>query len=359
MKILYIDLTSPTGHKNYNLNLINIMVKIATVDVMLPWKYIDFKKEGININKHYVIDEKFIPEKIRKTCNNQLIGRIRTITQQISLLKKVIKIQHSYDLIFFSSVEIISFSLTSRSFIKPTFFVDHAIYTTEYSKVRRFFWKKINFKVYPIVMECYIKDYIKDNLKIKNKLFLVPHPLPCVSQDVRLNDSKNSNEIIIFGPAISNDDVFLDNLIKKSNFIPNNIKIIVKSKKQNYKNQNLFVYNTHISEEMYTNYLNECDYILIAYPDEYNYRTSGVFFEAVAFQKKVILNLNNTLKDYFLRYSEIIVGFSGYDDFFESLKDLRKKDTYSNTSFEKIQADYSDETIMEALLDVFKKTKIL
>ncbi|MEN1968866.1 hypothetical protein WMZ97_12435 [Lentibacillus sp. N15] len=337
---------SPVGHKNYNFNLLNIIVENCDVDTVFESGYLnDF--EGINnkINRSYDIPEKYLPKSIsnKKGLIYKVLYRYN-LYKAVKWVGKLVK-KNDYDLILFTGIDIISFSLATKRVVKRYVFVDHAITYLDKNKVKRYFWQHLNPKIQAIAMEEYIKVYLKENLKVKNKVWILKHPLPTIK---KYNNTAKENKII-FAPSGSNDEDFVSYLIENSDRIKG-YKIIIKSKKQSINLKKLEVYNKRITNEEYYNLMSNCDYILLPYNSNYNYRVSGVFFEAVVFNKRCIISSNNTLKYYADKYPKTVLKYDNYSDFIGMLESL-KTGSNNNTSEELnlIKKNYSSHTLTEQL----------
>lgn len=263
-----------------------------------------------------------------------------------------------YDLVFFSSIEIVSFCLST--FLKPKtryVFVDHAITAINKSKIKNFFWKCINKNVETVVMEEYISDFLKNIIKIKNKVWLLRYPLPKI--DEKKLRKVQTDERIMFAPSESNDEEFILFLIENYNLIKN-YKIVIKIKKQSFKSDNLEVFNTRIKDEDYYSIMKVCDYVLLPYASDYNYRVSGVFFKAVALNKKCLINGNNTLVYYSEKYPNTVISFKGYDEFFSVLERLKDGDNKQvHQELRMIKKQYSDEKLRQQLMLILNGGKPL
>jgi hypothetical protein len=345
MNLLFVDPTSPIGHKKYNLGLLNVLKDKFIIDLVIRDNYLNINEEEYNIRNKNIIPNNYIPEIITEKYNNKLLRRFKVRFNQIKLLNLIKKnfLLKDYDLILFSSVEIISFSIIMRNLHDSRVaFIDHGISNAKNSLTKRFFWKNIDRNLEVVVMEDYIKDFLYKDLNIKNKIWTVHHP---VLKKVK-NESVNnmSSKTIIFAPSLSNDEEFIKNLIKNSSEILNNIIIYIRSKNINYKNENLIVYNKRISKERYNDLFNKCKYVLMPYDNNYNYKTSGVFFEAISFKKPILIRNNNTLVNYKKRYPNIIILFENVDDLLLKQKKIIKEN-FSNELFSKIIKDYSKDNL--------------
>lgn len=323
------DVLSPVGHRNYNYSLLDIFTELGEIDVAIKKGHLKhYKKE--KLNNVYNIPEYFFNRSNKSSVFRKLYIRIKLFIE-MQWIKKLIRKKH-YDIIFFSSMEPISFFFSTLRLRKRYLFVDHGIGQINDSKVKRFFWKNINNKAEPIVMEKYIKKFLKKEIKIKNKVWVLPHPLP------KLNIKETSTPYkrkIIFAPSGSNNEEFISFLISNVDRI-NNYKVIIKSKNKILEHPNLKVYNDRITNKEYYSFMKNSSYVLLPYEDHYNYRVSGVLFEAVKLNKPIIINSNNTLKYYTDKYPKSVLSFKDFEEFFIMLKKIKnEKNIIDNSEIKK------------------------
>lgn len=349
---LFIDLLSPIGHKNYDIGVLRCLSKLGSIDVLTRKNFL-YEVKGLNINNVDYIPDEYIPELFRRKCTNEFIFKIKIRINQMKLLhiiKRKYKFEN-YDLIIFSSVEIISFSIMMHKYKGRCIFIDHGIFETTKSNVKKFFWRRINKNLDVIVMEEYIKEYVLNELKIKNNVHVFPHPLPYIDKKELKNISSINNKFI-FSPGLETNKAFINEIIEKKQNIPNDFKFIIKGK-DNINDENLIIYNKRISDEDYYNLIYSSEYILIAYEDDYNYRTSGVLFEALYLGKKILLKNNNTLINYKNKFKNYIFEFDTLVDLFEiiqrdeSYKYIDKDDMYDDEINK-----YNDENLQKILNDI-------
>lgn len=352
MKVLYVDITSPIGHKNYNYKILSLLSELAEIDVAFKKDYL--QKFNVDyVNKIYDIPDKFFSENLQEKKSSKLYKLIYRyyIFKSMQWVNSIIK-QGNYDIVFFSSIEVISFSLGALKPKTRYCFVDHAIADLDRNKVKQFFWKHINHKIDAIVMENYIGDFLKDKLKIKNNIWILKHPLPKIEYNECLQTKKDKMAKYIFAPSGSNDEKFVQYLIDNDNLIPN-FKIVIKSKNINYKSDKLHVFNNRISDDEYYNLMLNCSFILLPYDDSYNYRVSGVFFEAIEFGKLVLLNANNSLSYYVEKYPNTVFGYNGYENFMNLLEKMKEL-TANNNEICKIKEEYSDSVLQSQLKSIIQ-----
>lgn len=349
MNILFIDTISPTGHKNFDSGVLRCLSGIndLRIDVIIRNDFI--KLDQYNINTVEFIDDKFIPENILKKYKNIHKYRLFMRYNQYVCLKKLFsRIKNKkYDLILFACIDLLSFFFATIGIKKRCAFIDHSISDLSESNFKLFFWRHINKKIEAVLMEDYINQYIKNELRARDKTWIVHHTLPSIDNNMIKNSIQSSNNKLVFSPGESIDEVFVENLIKNSKEIPNDTLIIIKSRKYTYQSDKLLVYNRRLTDSEYYGYLNDCSYLLIAYNENYNYKTSGVLYEAVKHHRKVLIHSNNSLIYYNKKYPNNIKKFNNIEDLFIILKgNLSEID---EEEFSLIYNNYSDEKITSEL----------
>ncbi|MEK4293551.1 hypothetical protein [Paenibacillus sp. FSL R5-0914] len=355
MRILFIDLMSPIGHKNYNYGILRALGEFDEVDLLIRENYLDLHDKHLNINDISYIPDKYIPEMIISEYNNLALFKIGYRIRQFQCLKwikKNFKLE-KYDLIFFSSVDIISFSIATRFLKQRCVFVDHAISDINYSLLKRIAWKNLSKKLELIVLEPYIKEYMINEVGIRNKVWIIPHPLPKIQVKKNFDSLKDESKII-FAPSLSNDENFIRSIINCHEEIPENTKIIFKSKHFEVKLKKIEVYNSRITDEEYFDTMAKSSYILLPYDDKYNFKTSGILFEAAEMNLPILLQTNNTLKYYADSYPDKIVTFNNVKDLLEILNRDEENIKFTFVSHEKLLFDYSDKVISENINRIIK-----
>ena len=169
MKVLYADSISFGHHTQYNKNNLRILSNICKVDAIFRKDYLE--KSSISINKLYTFKGNLFPNTIEHKSRISYfikfrIGQLRNIKEVLNLAKK-----NNYDLVIFSSIDIISFSLATK-FTKVHFaFIDHALYYSEQHKFTRPFWKILNKNAKICLLEQYFNQFIDEVIKNKNRTY--------------------------------------------------------------------------------------------------------------------------------------------------------------------------------------------
>lgn len=349
-RILFVDLLSPAGHVNYDMNMLRLLSKEFLVDCFLRESFFS------QIPTEFYRNAEACPASIfPDTCSNSVSNRLLFILKwrynQIRFINSILKRHRQYDYVFFSSIDIFSFSLATR-FRRCDWvsFVDHGVYRLM-NKGARFFYKHILKKEIQIIaLEEYISQYLVD-YNIKNKVSVIHHPIPLIEkQHIQVIEDKDFFEI--FAPSTSNDERFITQLIQLEAKIPSHTIIHIRSNARKYEGNNLVVYNRRIPAEEYDKLFNEADFILLPYESTYNYRTSAILFESLNKGKRVILLHNNTLSRYFDDINNCICLIENVHDLLYRLTNIRDI-ILDDSAIERFMEKYSDEYISNQIKMVF------
>ena len=104
---------------------------------------------------------------------------------------------------------------------------------------------------------------------------------------------------IIFIPSERTSSVFLQDFLMNKEFIhfieQNKILIVVRNYHQNITSEFTHPVNRYLSTSEYRSLFLKSDFILIAYPDNFGYRVSGISFECIANKKNLLFLANDSL----------------------------------------------------------------
>lgn len=366
MKLLYIDVCSFKNHYNYNCGILRNLPANTDVAVCAAKGYIT--KDVINYADYFEIPDAYIYTLDENRKFNQIYMRMMFAKAYVWIRRHVPI--YRYDVVFWGYTECITFYFIFNKYrircrSRTRFlFADHEIGNIPQSRVKRWFFTNINKQYDFIAFEDYIKDYALHQLHIKNRIWVIRHPLPAISADhkdtVRSSTgimSESDSKHILFAPALSNSVEFIDFLIQSGNKIPEHVKIVIRSRQKSFSSASLNVYSKRLSKEEYVSVMAGCTAVLIHYGDEYNYRTSGVLYEAVRLRKPVYMYCSNTLEYYARKYSDIIFPFYSGEEFFAKMKDaLQFFKGVRADHFCGILNDYSDAVIKKELETVLRRS---
>lgn len=340
-KVLYIDILSPSGHKNYNEGILRILSRSYQVDVCMR-KDLRQRINNNYYNNCYDLNERLFRDIIASKISSRffigVLWRINLFKWILSTYRKIIK---SYDIIFFSSAEPLSISMASLITTSPFSFVDHGICKVTTSRSIRFYYKYLlSCRANVCVMEPFIKEKLS-RYGISN-VSVVYHPLPIIT----VEQKKQRDILTIFAPSGGNCPNFISQLITEYQKIPNGVKIVIRSSSVSFNNDRLEVYNKTLDGSSYKKIFSTSDVILLPYGPIYNYRTSALLFEALCYKKLVFILGNNTLTHYAFKYPSVVKSFKAIDDLMLLASNI---EYVADDEFSKIKSDYSDDVILQQL----------
>lgn len=349
IKCLYIDIISPKEHLNYNNGILRNLPDHIILDVCGREKY--FKKDVIKFRKYYQIPPELIYVFKQGRKFTQIVMRIKMFLAFEWVYRNID--MNSYDAVIWASIDEIVFSLVCRKSRSRVLFIDHLIGNIVSGRVKRFFFQRIRSEYEFIAFEDYIAEYLKKNVGEKRKTWVVRHPLPEIDREVI--PCAKLDYTLVFAPALSNDEEFIDFLIREEEKIPDKVKIRIRSTEKEYMSEKLEVYSLPIPEREYYSGIASSSLVLIHYGESYNYRTSGVLYEAVQLKRPVFLYCGNTLNHYRKKYPEILFPFFRTEGFFEELRTaLVRAEQVCDKDFDEILEDYSDKRIAAELKHIFE-----
>lgn len=355
MKLLYVDIGSFRNHYNYNCGILRNLPANTDVDICAAKNYIT--KDIVHYTDYFEIPDAYIYILDEQRKFNQIYMRMIFARAYLWIRRNVSF--DKYDAVFWGYTECITFYFILNGCKKRFLFADHEICSTQHSRVKKWFFTHINKHYDFIAFEDYIKDYALNQLHIKNRIWVIRHPLPQISTEnldgcVRARMlSETDGRLVLFAPAMSNSIEFIDFLVKYRSKIPRQVKIIIRSIHRTFSSASLQVYAGRLSIEEYVSAMAGCTAVLIHYGDAYNYRTSGVLYEAVRLRKPVYIYCGNTLRYYARKYPGIMFPFYSGREFFAKMDEaLQFFERVRPEYFQQILNDYSDAVIQKQLEDV-------
>lgn len=351
MKLLFMEPVSFSNHYNYNFGILRNMPEYVRIDICAAKNYI--KKGVIRYKNYYEIPDSCIYTYDSHRKFNQLYLR-RKILSALLWAKSRIHFE-KYDVILFGYTESITFYFVCRHLPGKVLYIDHEIGATVKSKVKRWFIRRVNERYELIVFEEYIKAFLERHAKLTQPVRIVHHPLPQIRQRAPVKENMQSRDTLLFGPAYSNDESFAEYIFKNRSRLPKDCRIVLKSRNISYEGRNLKLFTGRITDDEYRSGMEECSAVLLPYGKDYNFRTSGVFYEAVQNKKPVILFADNTMKYYAGKYRNIIYPFYSYPEFMKKLPEICAfADQVTASDFADVLLDYSDEIIRKELKEILE-----
>lgn len=349
MKLMYMDLLTPKGHKIQNKRYINLLAKYFDVYVTCPENWYNN-----SLNAHMIEDKDFL---VGKGKFKNRLDSIRSFIKNYRLLKSI-----KPDYIFIASYDTITLAFVINFLIKKcnnrVKILHHNNIDETKNKIKRFFFKTYINKVDHIVFEEFIKEYLNKNYNIKqNSIYVLPHQL-----NIENNCSNNSKKEVFdcVGLSQSNDDNIIYEIIKneiKNETIKNsNIKIILKSKLYEFDNGALKVFKGYLETKEYNNYIVNSLSFCMPFSVNFNNRMSGTFVDALS-NNKVVFGTNiKLLKYYNKKYPHICNIFNNIEDLVVKLSKVDINKNQYIEEFLDFKYAHSDKVIEEVFISsVFKK----
>ena len=315
-KVLFVDHVSGLGHVNFNRIYINALLAQG-FDVKLALSK--------SLAAHMEYDESLYAVKIPDiyTRKSPLWRRVRFFLQLL-YIKMMVNVK-PYDLILFSAYDELTFSLFD--FSKPVYVVNHGNVKGLSNRLKRTCLLRISGRCTQVVFNQHMKDeflrYGITNVRVVSHGCMPPFVLD-TNVDLSLISSKLDDETckVLFFPSDSSGDIrFLQEMLNNNALLSylqeRNMLLVVKSTKVYCQHDNVVVIKTYLSQSVYQALFLRSNVILIAYPNSFVFRVSGVLFECLGNNKSVLIKNIPALKIY--------EGYFEESPFFEDLVDFMKK----------------------------------
>lgn len=348
MKLLFLDLLCPPGHKDLNeitIGLLNEINDVTELDLLFSENYLNLKK--IKYNNLFFLPKNYFIYKNNFDFRLQNFRKIKWIFKNIKL--------NEYDIIFISSYETISFSIAWRKQINPRviLFNHNNLEEIRINFVKKLFFKFINKNIEYIVYEFFMRDYLRKI--VKNQVWINYQPLDFSKKSYSNKTKKNhKNTFFVYAPSKSNDDILVKKLMHhlcKDKLLEKNIKIYISSKNIEYESEKLVVSNKKLKSDIYKEYFDKSDLILLLF-NHYYYRASRVLLDSFVFEKKIVFS-NNDSADYYLKeYPAVVDKFNNFEELIEIINKnyLNKNKTKKfDMDYQKIHSKYSNNNIKKSL----------
>ena len=282
MKIGIAEVLYPNGHKDLDINTMNIISTIADVYYFSYREFLDPMRlnesiKVINLHKQFLFHH---------------FAKIITLFRIINLMiiKRIIKKQQ----ITIDALLLLSFDNTltkhvSKIFSKIQVYVIHHDDIDKIPEIVASRKKNYYSKIHHIVYEDYIKEGLSKKTHCDNSMVhVVPHPVVFEYGFDRISQCRK----VILGIGWSNDEILISKLISMSKRLKEKLpyKIIIRSKYQSYQDDNLEVISGFLAKDKYNNLIKNSTLQLILYPDTFKYRYSATFQTALLQGCYVLVN---------------------------------------------------------------------
>jgi len=346
MRVALVDLATTKGHRLFNSNMLRALeakgldvitispctafLDPSDVDIVIP----DFFYAGLN-------EVAQIP--VRKLRE---IGRILWAINHLEKLKP-------WDLILVSSFETVSFSLLSASFCSLSSniiaFLHYNIDDAVRSVLKRSLLRSVSKGVTFAALEPFIADFASKLLR--RGVVHVPEILSFsdLRRDAIQGSLKPSGRTLIFAPSGSNISDLWEHLISaEQQFRDRGIVVVLKGRAE-YVGDSVIV-KKYFSDAEYEKFMSDCSVVLAPLREDFNYRVSGVMYDACLAGKPVISN-----QSMFANYMHHKYGNPVYilqDISAQSIElgiDFVMNEWDKNWNYEEFVYDHSEQAFVEAL----------
>ncbi|UZO81861.1 hypothetical protein NBT05_05195 [Aquimarina sp. ERC-38] len=256
-KLIVVDFLAEIGHVKMLQNYISILSEKYDIWFISSVKYCEL----INTSNYHTISNKYFDWK----------SKFEFVKNQVQIIKKVKGFIKVTDLVFITSFENISFSIFWKH--EKTFALIHN--NLNKNRVSDFFFKRIKTAISFFVFEDYIKEYLVNI--VSNKTYTLPHTLNCISE----NNFKGKSNIVFVPSATGISSSFFETVIA---FVKKNNLVLYYKDKSEISSDYVVTKNYFLD---YYELLKKSEFIILDCP--FDYRVSGTFYEAMNFNKKIVI----------------------------------------------------------------------
>jgi len=346
MKIAVLDFVFAKGHKNFNSKIIEILNEFS--DLLI---FTIGKKEKKNNNLYFKIPN------LLKYSKNPFLARIIRLVYMFIERVKLINVNpekivvFGFDTLVYAIGRFLYFNKESDIYLFHHENIDELS-----NKIKLIFFKTYMNKVNHIVLSDYFKEYLVNDIGVqKDKVLVMPHPLPNVKPITEEIDSENGKKIFV-GISQSNDEELIKNIIsfEKRNKIlkKNNCKLILKSEIHSFENDNLIVFNEYLSDDEYNYWFRKATAIVILFSKSYKYRMSGTFIDAFSRGKAILANDIKLIQYFKTMYPDSCYMFSNINELFNFM--AHEKIQINEDEIDYFIKTHSDNNIKNKLLEFLK-----
>lgn len=353
-KLMILDPLSPCGHFDINKVMVDVLQESFELFYVASNKFVtEFGQKIIG----YGIDDEYF-----KISNNSVKNRFK-------LYKALRKMMNYIDEVSPDFIIIMSFDILVQSiWLKVNYFkikkwnnktryLCHSnIDELESSLLKRLFFnigmKKCRFLTY----EEYINSFFVEKYGVESTT--LHHNINEYKIDFDKNNvSKliwqfSSSEMLKIIAPSSNEikDSVIEELIQldKNGYLSNkNVFFFLKYKKKKYHSKNLWLSGDYLSDDDYSCLFENADFIYLPYDvSSYNYRVSGVYFDAITFVKPIIYFPIMFFIDQEKRFGDIGVRID--NTLKETIdKCTKERSIHCKNSIENARIYYSNENLLK------------
>ncbi len=344
MKIGIAEVLYPEGHKELDIKTINIISCIGDIFYFQHRDYLDTNR----------LCERVKVVNVQRQFHPQHISKIVTLSRLFNLL--MIKKSMDQARIAIDTLVLLSYDNTLTNYVTKIFsgirvFVIHH---DDVDKIPDLINPRLKYyfnKIEHIVYEKYIKKGLIDKTQCEeSKVHIVPHPLVFDYTP----KSQSQEKKIILSIGWSNDETFISELISKCKNLRKILpyRIIIRSKQQKYKDDNLEVITGFLSKEDYNDLIKRASLQVILYPETFRFRYSATFQTALLQGCYVLVNdvfIGRELNKMFPKSTHIITNV---EELLSLDEDILGR-LPSNDDIQLVLEEHSDDNISKIFRSIF------
>lgn len=312
-KVLFIDYMGQRGHINFDRIHIDALknqgFKVKIVQHKQLSSLFPYNKD------EYAL---LLPTWLKEHNNSPLLNRI-IFTLALLIIKAKVHTK-TFDYVIMANYEEISLCLCPPA--KEMYLISHGNAANFKNKIKKrllcYLGRKHHFLVFNKRMT---EPFLHEGLKVS----IISHG--CIPpykhhKEARQNLDIDNYKYIIFHPSNKQSDDFLNNIIYNpilsDYLISNNALLVIRTDNNNRKNfGNIRFIHYFLPKDDYEELYTSSDVILMAYPSSFSYQVSGVGYECLACQKRMLYMNHQDLIFYRKYYN--------YDPSFNTAKELVNK----------------------------------
>lgn len=292
MKVLYINYIYQKGHINFDhIHIDALITQVKEVKLIM---HKDIATQLPYPKEMYAM---IIPSCFNPDSSNGVINRFFYLL--ILLYIRALTTFKHYDKVILSSMDEISLGLLPLCNNMNIICHDNARHIDE--RIKGFFIKRLSHISTFIVFNNEMSRPFKEK---GMRSYIVSHGCInsfIVSENISLPINITSYHRVVFHPSARPNEYFVSELKRDKSLQQflhsNNILLILRTLKPRENiSSNIIFLNEYLTDLQYKALFLSSDIILLAYPDDFNYRVSGVSFECVANAKRLLIRENQSLK---------------------------------------------------------------
>lgn len=348
MKIAIVDFTFAKTHKRFNLANYEVLSRFAELYIVNTGHYYDSLDKYANVHL-------FNTDIANKNKKNNVFATSMDILDNMRINGKMFK---KYRKVKFDAVLVMGYGILTFPFYwffmpwnVPVYLFQHQQINYLSNWLRRNVFSLYKNKVYHIVLEEILVDFVKNTIKAKN--VNIVHWISYIQRKGEMVQK----EKFISGISSNHDEAVIKEIIenqKKKHFLDKyNIKMYLRSKKYNYKDEFLEVNYRYLTDQEYDKLYKKTTAVLAAVPRTWVNRLSGPVLDAISNGKPVIGTPVPCLQYYHKVAPSMFKIFSSELE----LEKILEEDNWNinKEELEKLQKKYVPDAIEKEYRKIFRR----